>query len=165
MNTAQQYRTATICGSMRFFDSMLTVADELTRQGFLVFMPFVRKNHNQPVLTRPGSELEQQYGAAYPRSAVHLDATPISGDDLDVMHRAKIDLADLVVIVTNDAGYIGESTATEIDYSHRNFKATAYARVDRVDYRDAIVWLYRTPAGALSPRTGPRAEIAGSAAS
>lgn len=165
MNASQKYSIATICGSMRLFDDMLTVADELTRQGFLVFMPFVRKNHNQPVLTRPGSELEQQYGAAYARSAVHLDATPISGEDLDVMHRTKIDRADLVVIVTNEAGYIGESTGAEIDYSHRHFKATAYARIDHVDYRNAITWLYRTPTGALAPRTGPRAEIADAAAS
>ncbi|SKN06083.1 Uncharacterised protein [Mycobacteroides abscessus subsp. massiliense] len=162
---APKYQIAVICGSMRLFDDMLTVADELTRQGFLVFMPFVRKNHNQPVLTRTGSELEQQYGAAYARSAVHLDATPISGEALDVMHRAKIDLADLVVIVTNEAGYIGESTAAEIDYSTGKVKPIAYVRVDKVDYRDAITWLYRNSAGALTARTGSRSAITESAAS
>jgi hypothetical protein len=34
------YRTVTICGTMRFYQQMLFVAEKLTMQGFIVHMPF-----------------------------------------------------------------------------------------------------------------------------
>ncbi|SHU29028.1 Uncharacterised protein [Mycobacteroides abscessus subsp. abscessus] len=145
--------TATICGSMRLFEPMLTIADELTRLGFLVLMPFVRKNHNQPIITRRIEGLERRYGRAYARDAVHLNATPITGTQLDLLHRTKIDRADQVVIVTDHHGYIGESTTAEISYSRHHGKPITYARVDRADYRDSITWLHATATG-LSPRAG-----------
>lgn len=45
--------------------------------------------------------------------------------DLDDLHLRKIDLADEVVVV-NVGGYIGKSTAREIEYARRNNKKVRY---------------------------------------
>lgn len=78
-----------ICGSMRFFDEMLTVAREETLNGNIVLMPYSFKD----TLTT-----EQQ-------------------DFLDQLHFDKIDLADRVLVVTNQVSYIGHSTSKEIEYA------------------------------------------------
>lgn len=88
----REFSTVTICGSMRFYDRMIRVAERLTADGEVVIMPFVTV------------------------------AAADQGDDfkamLDRMHRQKIDMADRVVVVTdNQAGYIGESTQAEIQYA------------------------------------------------
>jgi hypothetical protein len=44
---------------------------------------------------------------------------------LDVLHLAKIDLADRVVVV-NPGGYIGDSTRREIHYAHQSGKPVEY---------------------------------------
>ena len=47
--------------------------------------------------------------------------------ELDVLHMAKIDLADLVHII-NIGGYIGESTEREIAYAKMRNKTITYER-------------------------------------
>jgi hypothetical protein len=147
------YPTATICGTMRLFDNMLTVADELTRQGSIVLMPFTRKGGNQVAVNQRIAALEKRDGKTYDHGGYHLNATPITGTQLDKQHRAKIEMADLVVVVTNFAShiwgsttdsrelYFGESTTGEMDYAHRLSKPIKLARVERSDYRDYIHWL------------------------
>lgn len=76
-----------IIGSMRFYEGMLKVAEKLTANGHIVLMPFVTKN------------------------------TETDNDMLDRMHRIKMNMADYIVLVTDDSGYFGESTAAELDYA------------------------------------------------
>jgi hypothetical protein len=38
-----QYPIVTICGSMRYYEEMLNVAQTLTGNGYIVLMPFVKK--------------------------------------------------------------------------------------------------------------------------
>lgn len=81
----------TICGSMRFFDQMLQVAAEETAKGHVVLAPFsVVAPEDQ------GGEFKAM---------------------LDELHRRKIDMADQVVIVTNQDGYVGTSTRAEMVYA------------------------------------------------
>lgn len=150
------YPVATICGTMKLFDNMLTVADELTRQGYLVLAPFTRKSGNSVSVHGRIARLAQRDGKQYDLDGRHLNATPITGDELDRMHRTKIDMADRVVFVTDFANYLvmddeaakhetgfyfGQSTTGEIEYARSLGKTIEFARVERHDYRDTILWL------------------------
>lgn len=87
----------TICGSMRFFDQMLQVAAGETAKGNIVLAPFsVVAPEDQ------GSEFKAM---------------------LDRLHREKIDMAEQVVIVTNQHGYIGTSTRNEMVYAAQTGKS------------------------------------------
>lgn len=86
-----------ICGSMRFFPQMLRAADNLTLQGKIVLMPFVTKNNDNSV-----------------------------SDKLDLLHKRKIDLSEEIIVVSDESGYFGESTKSEIDYSIKHGKPVTY---------------------------------------
>jgi hypothetical protein len=45
---------------------------------------------------------------------------------LDVLHFAKIDLSDEILVLDCDGGYIGESTEREIEYARMRGKAIRY---------------------------------------
>lgn len=81
----------TICGSMRFFDQMLKVAAEETVKGNIVLAPF-------STVAQPdqGSDMKQR---------------------LDELHFRKIDLSERIIVVTNQDGYVGESTCREMAYA------------------------------------------------
>ena len=81
----------TICGSMRFFEQMLQVAADETAQGNIVLAPFsvVAPEHQ---------------GSAFKAM-------------LDRLHREKIDMAERVIVVTNQHGYVGTSTKNEMVYA------------------------------------------------
>lgn len=99
----------TLCGSMRFFDHMLTVAAEETAAGKIVIAPFcVVAPSNQD------SDLKHQ---------------------LDVLHRHKIDAADQVIIVTDESEYFGESTEAEIRYAHSRGKPVHFRTIHTKDIR------------------------------
>jgi hypothetical protein len=99
----REYPVATICGSMKFYDDMLTTAQDLTSHGWIVLMPFVKKGEGSTDIAM-----------------------------LDDMHRRKIDMAYMVVIVTR-ANYIGESTKGEIEYANDQGKTVTYH-----DYKDRV---------------------------
>ena len=80
----------TICGSMRFYDDMLTVAARETIGGAIVLMPHA-------VIAPDDQDGEVKTA-------------------LDALHRKKIDMCSRVVVVTRD-GYVGTSTAGEIAYA------------------------------------------------
>jgi len=86
-----EYPIVTICGSMRYFDRMIEIAHEMTRDGYIVLMPFVIKGGQK------GDSDEHTLG-----------------DMLDDMHKRKIDMSNLVVIVGK---HRGESTTSEINYA------------------------------------------------
>jgi hypothetical protein len=85
-------RITVICGSTRFWEDMAAAAWAETLAGRIVVKPDVDTK-------RPGA------GYADARAAK---------TDLDELHRAKIRLADEVLVVGD---YIGESTTAEIRYA------------------------------------------------
>ena len=91
MTGPREFRVVTICGSMRFYDRMVKVAERYTAAGSVVLMPFVAV-------------------AADDQDGEHKAM-------LDRMHRQKIDMADLVLIVTDKAQYFGDSTMAELEYT------------------------------------------------
>lgn len=98
-----------ICGSMRFYNEMIGIAQSATLQGYIVLMPFVDMRKPQ---------------------FAHL-----SDDDkkeLDDLHKSKIAMSDIVVIVNID-GYIGESTRSEIEYAKLLGKEITYDTQPGVD--------------------------------
>jgi len=93
-----RFTVTTICGSMRYFDRMITAAQSLSRDGWIVLMPFVRIPQSEQIT----SELKQT---------------------LDVMHRAKIDLSYSIHVVGE---HRGESTLSEIAYASQTGKSVFY---------------------------------------
>ena len=87
----------TLCGSMRFFEQMLQVAADETAMGNIVLAPFsvVAPEHQ-------ASEFKTM---------------------LDRLHIEKIDMAEKVIVVTNQHGYIGDSTRKEMGYALSTGKA------------------------------------------
>ena len=85
------------CGSTRFMDAMADRDRELTAAGFIV--------------VKPGCDMK----TPHPLWADPADAERIKMA-LDDLHRAKIRLADSVLVVGD---YIGDSTRTEIAYARQ----------------------------------------------
>lgn len=100
----EYWKTVTICGSMRFYDQMLQVAERLTLEGWIVLMPFVVKRSADGTTAHPPEVREQ----------------------LDLLHRAKINLSRMIVVVSDETGYYGDSTRGEIAYAERTGKRIAY---------------------------------------
>lgn len=86
---------ACICGSMKFYYKMLHLASELTKQGYIVLMPFVRVGGDPQVNHFEDKKLKEM---------------------LDDLHKHKIDMSWRVYIVTVN-GYMGESTRSEYLYA------------------------------------------------
>lgn len=89
-----------LCGSTRFVEQMRVANLELTLAGAIVVAPGVFIHAGDTVTA------EQK---------VRLEA----------LHRHKIDLADRVLVV-NPGGYIGESTAAEIEYARVTGKPVTF---------------------------------------
>ncbi len=96
-----------LCGSTRFFKE------------------FMLANYNETMAGRIVLSV-----GFYPHSSqeAHGEHIGISAADkikLDELHKRKIDLADEILVI-NVGGYIGESTASEIEYAQRNGKRVRY---------------------------------------
>lgn len=83
------FEIVTICGSMRHYEQMLVLAQELTGDGYIVLMPFVA-----------------DYVGDKPS-----DATKVM---LDEMHLAKMGMSNAVYVV---GMHRGESTKREIQWA------------------------------------------------
>ncbi|MFF4661986.1 hypothetical protein [Streptomyces sp. NPDC001282] len=93
-----------ICGSTRFMDAMADADLELTAAGYIV--------------VKPGCNMKDPHRLwAAPAEAEALKA------QLDNLHRAKIRLADEVLVVGD---YVGESTRAEIAYARQLGKPVAF---------------------------------------
>jgi hypothetical protein len=81
---------------MKFFPQMLQVAADETAKGNIVLAPFsvVAQEHQ-------GSDFKRM---------------------LDQLHRVKIDMAEEVIVVTNQHGYVGTSTKAEMVYAAQQGK-------------------------------------------
>ncbi len=97
-----KYRVITLCGSTRFKDEFLEVQKQLTLEGNIVISVglFGHSGDNE-VWTEGTKEM------------------------LDDMHKRKIDMADEIFVI-NVGGYIGASTASEIEYAHATKKPVRY---------------------------------------
>ena len=98
-----------LCGSTRFKDEINAANARLTMQGVLVISLGVFGHTDLP----------------------DRDWTTGASDDkrmLDNLHRRKIDLADEVLIVSDETGYFGESTRGEIAYAVAQGKPVRFAR-------------------------------------
>lgn len=103
----EHWPTITICGSMRFYPQMLKVAERLTLEGKIVLMPFVRKDaFMQADVDHPGNVAEK----------------------LDELHKRKIDLSRGIAVVSDETGYYGDSTRSEIQYAEKRFKRIVFCQ-------------------------------------
>jgi hypothetical protein len=100
-----KFKVVTICGSTKFKRDFEIIAKELTLNGFIVI----------------------SIGGCYH----HLDDDKrLKEKDamLEVIHLARINMADIVYII-NPNGYIGQSTAREIEYAKRTNKKIRYLEI------------------------------------
>ncbi|MFJ9589155.1 hypothetical protein [Streptomyces acidicola] len=105
-----------LCGSTRHWDALAEANLYETAAGRIVLAPGCNMKQPHPLWEDPdrADRLKQQ---------------------LDELHRRKIDLADEVLIV-NPGGYIGDSTRSEIDYATSLSKPIRYTHsVDGGDGR------------------------------
>jgi 8-oxo-dGTP diphosphatase len=111
-----------LCGSTRYWDAFAEAALYETVAGRIVLAPGCNLRQPHPLWTDPdrAGRLKQQ---------------------LDYLHRRKIDLADEVLVV-NPGGYIGDSTRSEIDYARSLGKPIRYTNTpDTVRYTADVVAL------------------------
>ena len=83
----------TICGSTRFKDKILEVAEGLTLDGHIVMMPTVFRHDDSNLTTEMRIRLENQ-------------------------HREMINMSDAIFVVNVDK-YIGEATYSMLDWATR----------------------------------------------
>lgn len=97
-----KYRVITLCGSTRFKNEFLEAQKQLTLAGNIVISVglFGHSGDNE----------------------VWMEGTK---EMLDDMHKRKIDMADEIFVI-NVGGYIGSSTASEIEYAKANGKMVRY---------------------------------------
>lgn len=101
-------RIVCLCGSTRFLDAFDAASLEQTLAGRIVLSIGSTRVSDVDVFAgqteAEQSELRQRLAA---------------------LHRAKIDLADEVLVI-NVGGYIGEATAAEVDYARSTGTAVSY---------------------------------------
>ncbi|NLY20549.1 MAG: hypothetical protein GXZ08_04645 [Tissierellia bacterium] len=91
-------KVITICGSMKFKDEMIEIAEQMTLDGNVVLLP------------------------------IFSDSNSITEEELLMlgkMHKEKIAMSTSVFIVNID-GYIGNSTKSEIEYAESLNKEIIY---------------------------------------
>lgn len=125
------FAIATICGTMRLAEDMRTVADNLTRQGYIVLMPHTAQGNSK---------------LAHPQA--------VSDDRLRDIQLEMIDMASLVVFVTQETRYIwgmwnrgsdsslyfGESTTAEYQYAKSQGKSIQVVKLVRHNFKDTPIW-------------------------
>ena len=104
-----RFHVITLCGSTKFKEAFLREQKRLTLEGNIVISvglfghagdSEVWENMDEGTLTK-------------------------TKQMLDDMHKQKIDMADEVFVI-NVGGYIGESTASEIEYARKKGKKITY---------------------------------------
>lgn len=88
-----KYKIITLCGSTRYKDDFIRIDKELTLKGNVVISVGLFGHSGDNDVRKDGIK-----------------------DMLDDIHRQKIDMADEIFVI-NKNGYIGESTASEINYA------------------------------------------------
>lgn len=93
-------RIVVLCGSTRFYDQFQQANYTETMAGRIVLS----------VGFYPHAKAEHGHG----EGVDHNSAEKVA---LDELHKRKIDLADEVLVVSDESGYIGDSTRSEIAYA------------------------------------------------
>lgn len=91
----------TICGSLKFKDEMIDIAEKMELKGNCILCPIYPTNPDKD---------------AYTEDEVLI---------LNKMHKEKIKLSDSILVV-NVNGYIGNSTKNEIEYAKSLNKEILY---------------------------------------
>jgi len=115
-----------LCGSTRFYDEFQQANYDLTMKGAIVLS----------VGFYPHAKAEHGHG----EGVGHDSAQKVA---LDELHKRKIDLADEVLVVSDESGYFGDSTAGEIAYANSVAKPVGFARpaaFERADTMGLIVY-------------------------
>ena len=97
-----QYKIITLCGSTKFKSSFEEITKQLTLKNKIVLAPGIYIHHDK-INNINNKEKEQ----------------------LDKLHREKIDLSDCIIVINED-NYIGFSTRNEIDYANKIGKPVFY---------------------------------------
>jgi hypothetical protein len=99
-----------LCGSTRFYDAFQQANYERTMAGEIVLS----------VGFYPHAKAEHGHG----EGVGHDSAEKVA---LDELHKRKIDMADYVLVVSDETGYFGDSTAGEIWYAVEHGKPVRFA--------------------------------------
>lgn len=91
----------TVCGSLKFKNEMIEVAEKMELRGNCILVPI------------------------YPTNIDKDAYTDEEADILDQMHKEKIKLSDAILVV-NVNNYIGSSTKSEIEYAKKLNKEIIY---------------------------------------
>jgi hypothetical protein len=99
-----RYPVVTLCGSTKFKEEFIRVAEQLTLQGAVVISVglFGHADNKFGTVISPGVK-----------------------EMLDDLHLQKIDMAEQIFVI-NVGGYIGESTRNEIEYAKKQGKVIKY---------------------------------------
>lgn len=98
-----------LCGSTRFYDEYQQAYYDLTMQGRIVLS----------VGFYPHAKTEHGHGEGVGHDSQEKVA-------LDELHKRKIDLADEVLVVSDESGYYGDSTRSEIEYARLHGKPVRF---------------------------------------
>jgi len=99
-------KVVVLCGSTRFYDHFMQADYDETMAGNIVLsVGFAR------ISPQARAEVTR-----YKHESEDIGCTPEQKVALDDLHKRKIDMAD-EVIVLNVGGYVGKSTASEIEYA------------------------------------------------
>jgi len=104
-----KYTVVTLCGSTRFREAFLEAQKRLTLAGNIVISVGLF-----------GHSGDDEVWEGMPE-----DTRTKTKEMLDDMHKRKIDMADEIYVI-NVGGYIGASTASEIEYARRAGKRVRY---------------------------------------
>lgn len=98
-----------LCGSTRFMDAFHAAGWDRTLAGEIVLSVGVAKH----VRTADGGHAAEALGDGI-------------AERLDELHKRKVDLADYVLVVSDESGYFGDSTASEIEYAVEHGKPVQF---------------------------------------
>jgi hypothetical protein len=102
-------KIACLCGSTRFYDQFQQANYDLTMRGEIVLS----------VAFYPHAKTQQGHGEG-------VGHDPAEKTALDELHKRKIDLADYVLVVSDETGYFGDSTEGEIRYAVQHGKPVQF---------------------------------------
>lgn len=98
-----------LAGSLKFYDTMMKVQEELSRNKYIVLAP--TKDPRYEVIGIPEEDLREY----------------------DKIQDEKIDLSDILYVINVD-GYIGKSTRREIEYAKSHNKVVIYKYPEKEQY-------------------------------
>lgn len=94
-------KVITVCGSLRFKNEMMKIAEKMELQGNCVITPIYPTNPDKDAYTQEEANM------------------------LDKMHKEKIKISDAILVVNVD-NYIGSSTKSEIEFAKTLNKEIIY---------------------------------------